>query len=239
MGTDVELVGKYSGIKGLQTDHPFLTLYARATPITMSTVVGGMKGLRAVDLASMARRIEEHMTGNPNFPDAGPLVAQVVAARQALMLAIVDAMDGGRTAHYIQRERKAALKNAMTMLLNHVLSVALGDPVKLVSTGFPQRRPSLRIGPLTAPRKLVARNGDHPGQIHVHWAPVYGSRLYRLEMNDGDPDQEEGWRTVAEVSAARFTMEGLASLRYYWFRVVAIGTAGESPYSDPARSVAL
>ena len=239
VGTNGGSIGICSDSKALQTDHVFWALYPRATPNIMGTVVGGMKGLRTVELASMAQMIEEHMTGNPNFPDAAPLVAQVVAARQDLMVAITDAMDGGRSAHFIQRERKAALKNALTMLLNHVLSVALGDLNKLVSSGFPQRRPPLRIGALATPQKMVARHGDHPGQVHVHWAPVYGARLYRLEMNDGDPDQQEGWHTVAEVTHAYYTMESLASLRYFWFRVVAIGTAGESPYSDPARSVAL
>ena len=232
-------VRKRSGTKGIQTDRAILALYGRTTPKAMSTVVGGMKGLRAVDLVSMARGVEERMTGNPNFPDAGPLVAMVTAAREALMAAIVDAMDGGHTAHFIQRERKAELQNALTKLLNHVLSVGLGDMTKLVSSGFPQRKPAVRIGALAAPQNLVARHGDHPGQVHVAWDPVHGARLYRLEMNDGDPDHAEGWRKVAEMSHAHYTLDGLASLHYYWFRVIVIGTAGDSPYSDPARSVAI
>ncbi len=205
----------------------------------MGTVVGGMKGLRAVELVSMAQMIEEHMTGNPNFPDAGPLVAQLGAARIAMMTAITDAMDGGRTAHFVQRVRKAELKGVLTRLLNHVVSVALGDLPKLVSSGFPQRRPALRIGALPAPQKLVARFGEHPGQVHLGWAPVRGARMYRVEMSDAVPDQDMVWRVVAEVPHAHYTVTDLPSLRYYWFRVVAVGTAGESPFSDPAQSLAI
>ena len=110
---------------------------------------------------------------------------------------------------------------------------------KLVRTGFPPRKPAVRIGALHAPQNLVAHHGEHPGQVHVAWDPVRGARLYRMEMNDADPDRPDGWHVVAEVSHAHYALVELASLRYYWFRVLAIGTAGESPYSEPAKSVAL
>lgn len=205
----------------------------------MKTVVSGTKGLSVADLISKALVLEVHMMGNPNFPNAGPFVAAVTAAREALEVAMVDAMDGGRSAHGNQRALKQRLKDAITRLQLHVSNVANGDAVKLLSSGLALRKPPLKLGPLPAPLRLVAVHGIHQGELHLRWVPVHGARIYEVFINEGDPDNAADWRSVGFVSHAHFEFQGLASLRYYWFRVRALGAAGASPFSDPARSVVI
>ena len=41
------------------------------------------------------------------------------------------------------------------------------------------------------------------------------------------------WTTIYEGTRARCTATGLVSGQLYWFRVAALGTAGQSDWSDP------
>lgn len=204
----------------------------------MGTVVGKLKGLGVADLLMRAGVVQEGMTGNANFPDAGTLVAEMVAARDALVEAMVAAADGGRQAHLVQRQAKARLKERMTQVLNHVLSVAPGDVLRLITSGFPERRPPALIGLLPAPGNLRAAFGN-PGEARLRWEPVHGARLYRVFVNMREANGEDVWLELGSEPHAHGVVRGLEPLKYYWFRVQAVGTAGNGAMSDPARTLVI
>ena len=50
-----------------------------------------------------------------------------------------------------------------------------------------------------------------------------------------DPLSETNWRQSGyEGTKSSFTITGLTSVARYWFRVAAVGAAGQGPWSDQA-----
>jgi len=53
-------------------------------------------------------------------------------------------------------------------------------------------------------------------------------------MTSGDPQDEATWQELLMTSKNFHTVQGLESHKSYYFRLLAIGTAGEGMQSDPA-----
>jgi chitodextrinase len=66
---------------------------------------------------------------------------------------------------------------------------------------------------------------------------VRNARSYVIERSP-DPPTANTWTQVALVTRSRATITGLASGTKYWFRVAALGPAGQSGWSNPATKVA-
>ena len=63
-------------------------------------------------------------------------------------------------------------------------------------------------------------------------------REYCVLENCHDPATASSWQQVGFSTKSKFTVPGLTSGTKYWFRVAAIGTAGQAPWSDPATAMA-
>ena len=53
-----------------------------------------------------------------------------------------------------------------------------------------------------------------------------------------DPISPTSWQQASVVTKSKTTVSGLTSGTKYWFRVAAVGTAGQGPWSDPATKLA-
>ncbi|MBL0126011.1 MAG: fibronectin type III domain-containing protein [Flavobacteriales bacterium] len=111
----------------------------------------------------------------------------------------------------------------------------VGDELKILSTGFELRKQPEPIGPLHAPTDFEARTGALPGTIDLRCKPVKGAYYYQFFVNPTDPDVEGQWTLLALTSRASFEATALDPAKHYWFRVNALGAAGASPFSDPAK----
>lgn len=201
-----------------------------------TTAVAGVRKLTASQLVAKALFVETKMAGNLNFPTPTPTIASITAARGDLEAAIVAAMDGGKTAHLDKRMKEAALILLLTELAGYVTSVSGGDEAKIISSGFDVRKVPEPIGPLEAPGNLRADLTEFPGQASLRWDPVYGGYSYIVYRKPDGADESE-WTAIATVPRASYLDEGLSSGKVYWFKVIAIGAAGPSPASDPARTM--
>ena len=208
-------------------------------PLTMKTVKAGLRGLSPLDLMAKALHVEQMMNGNPAFPFPNPTMAELQTAREALRAAIAAALDGGRTAHFNLRTATRHMQELLTKLAGYVNSVAGGDAEKLQSSGLELRNFPQPTGFPDMPQRLVARFTDHHGQIKLRWSPVKGAYLYEVFIHEGEEMDEAGWRALGTVTHASHVVNGLITGRFYWFRVRAIGVSGQSPFSDPAQSLAI
>lgn len=198
----------------------------------------GLHRLNATKMVEKCRHIEEMMTGNVELATPVPALATITAAREALELAITLAMDGSRTAMAERRKRQRELKALLDMLAGYVTSVAEGDELIILSSGFEVRQRPTPVGELPQPVDLQARISDHRGRIDLTWETVRHARSYHVYHNASDPAQEESWKQIGVCGKARYSAIGLESAKVHWFRVVAFGTAGTSPISDVAHSLA-
>ncbi len=205
----------------------------------MSIIKKNLSRLSATGMVDRARLHEQRMKDNAAFPTPVPDLADIASARTALEAAITDAVDGGRTARAIRNARRGELKQLLDQLAGYVASVAEGNELAILSSGFEVRKRNTPLPEPPAPQGMNAVLSQHPGRTLLSWAPSRGAVSYHVQVNRVSPDDATAWELVGVTTRSRYTVSGLASAKLHWFRVSAIGTAGMSPWSDPAQSMVL
>lgn len=204
----------------------------------MKTIKVGLDGLTALDKVAKSLYIETKMAAEvATFPTPVPPLATVKTARQDLEAAVAATLNGGKAATLAKDQAEDALDELLTQLAGYVVSVAGGDEAILLKSGFDLRRRGSPIGDLPAPVDVRAGFTTTPGRIDLDWQRVYGAVLYQVYQNAVDPDVEAEWKLITMTTRSKHAVEDLVTGKYYWFRVNAVGTAGESPMSDPAKSL--
>ena len=212
--------------------------HSRAGPNKMKTIKIGLDGLSALDKVAKALFIENKLTGNPNFATPQPAIGAIKAARQKLEAAIASTIDGGKASTFAKNQAEDELDEILTQEAGYVVSIAGHDEGKILSAGFEVRKQPKPIGDLPAPGNVHADLTDMPGEIKAAWDPVRGSHEFEVQRNDSDPADAAAWHVVGMTTRSRFLDFGLATGSIHWYRVRARGTAGDSPFSDPARGMA-
>ncbi len=84
---------------------------------------------------------------------------------------------------------------------------------------------------------LAAAAGDLDGEVNLLWEPVRGARTYVIQKShdSGNPSR---WMQEDIVTKSSCTISKLKSGRKYWFRVAAIGSNGQGPWSEPVQKKA-
>lgn len=204
----------------------------------MKTIKVGLDGLSALEKVAKALYIEGKLTANPDFTTPTPPVAAITTARLKLEAAIAATLNGGKDATFAKNEAEAELDELIVQEAGYVVSVAGGNEALILSAGFEVRKPGTPIGPLPQVANLRADLTDQLGEILADWDPLHGAHEFEVQRNSGDPADELGWKVVAFTTKSKYLDKGLASGSMHWYRVRARGTAGDSPFSDPARAMA-
>lgn len=229
---------------GVRFDSPRLFYDAAPVPSTtskhkMAKPKLDLKSKTDSELLGYAQAHITAMTGNANFatpdPDATAFAASVAAFETAL--------NTSDAAQQTAKE-KVALKDAERVLMeqalgqrgNYVENASGGDEAKILSAGFSVRAPA---GPPTippVPADLGITMGDHSGEIDLHWTPSKGAKSYIIECAPYDTPRV--WQQVKIATRSSYTVTGLTPGATYAFRVKAIGSAGDSDWSDEAIKMA-
>lgn len=206
----------------------------------MSRIKLNFRGLSIPEKIARARQIITALTGNAAFPTPNPTLAAGTAAVDSLETAYAEvqtARQVAKTKTSAQGEREDAVDGFMSKLAGYVESVA-GENEELIrsagmdtraAAGTSSERPSL-------PAALEASGGDHEGQADLSWDTVSGARSYIIEKC-ADPPTATGWAHAGVAIKTRATVAALPSGSRQWFRVAAVGTNGQSGWSDPATCI--
>lgn len=175
------------------------------------------------------------------FKNPSPPLASVTAATNELETAATETQEArqlAKTKTSAQNQKEDTLDKLMSQLSGYVESVA-GDNEELVRrAGMDTRAPAGSSSALpVAPPALSATRGDHEGEIDCSWDTVSGARSYVIEISP-DPPAATSWKHAAVSTKSRGTISSLTPGTRYWFRVAAVGTAGQSGWSDPAMCIA-
>ena len=84
---------------------------------------------------------------------------------------------------------------------------------------------------------MSATAGDHEGEINLSWRKVDNAKSYIIQTSP-DPPGAESWSHAETTTVANKTIQKLTSGKKYWFRVAAIGSLGQSGWSEPATKIA-
>lgn len=199
----------------------------------------GLTGLKPSDLIAKCKSVEDKMTDNPLFPTPVPAIADLTAAREELQGHYQTALFGDREAIARRRSQEKAVGDLLRRIAAYVQAIAQ-KPEDVLSAGFDVRQPAAPPRSFLArPAGLEARRADREGRVELKWDRVAGSSQYLVEMTLTDPVQAETrWTITGYSSRSRHEVTDLEPGTYYWFRVLALGSAGKSAFSDPAMVMA-
>lgn len=203
----------------------------------MATLAKNIRGLNASQVVSKVRFIEERMKNNPAYPQPTPALGEIATAREALEAAITAAKDGGRTATAIRRARQRELILLLNQLGGYVSSIAEGNALAILSSGFEVKRTGSPSGEPEPTRDLQAMISPYKGRVDLRWKPVKEAIAYHVHLSRNEPTDDTAWELAGVSTKASFKVTGLESARTYWFRVAAIGTTGMGPLGEVAHSL--
>lgn len=189
-----------------------------------------------------ARIIVQNMTTNAaNFPHPTPALGDVTvvidAAEQAYNAALV-ARDLSKQRTAELEVQVAALDEMAARLAGFVESASGGKEEIILSAGMSVRAPSLASGqPPADPSSLTPTTGDHEREVDLSWNASTNAKSYIVQFSP-NPPTDTSWTQAAVVTVSKATISGLTSGTKYWFRVAAVGSGGQSGWSDPALKMA-
>ena len=200
----------------------------------------GLKDESVAQKIASTRAYIKAMLGNPAFVAPAPTLSSVGTAATKLetdnnTLANLRQQAEGQTS--VVAASEAALDDLLAKLGAYVDTIADGDENKIRSAGMDVRSGAAPIGQLPAPTDLSATTGDRDGELDVQWNRVKGASSYVVEQTT-DAAAATGWKSAGVATKSKQSVTGLTTGTKYWFRVAAIGAAGQSPWSDPATKVA-
>ena len=202
-------------------------------------VMLGLSSIKPSEMLVKVRNMVAKLTGNARYTTPVPPLSEVTLTADMLEAAILAYNLNPGPGERIDRDLAVEkMKGTMVELGGYIQAASNGDLEAIKSAGCSVRRSAVPIGPLPAPKKVVARTTQYPGILDVSWGAVRGRSMYELEICLGDPNIAANWNVQVLTSKNRHTVEKLESDKVYFFRVKAIGAAGASPLSDSAHAKA-
>ena len=192
------------------------------------------------ELLAYARAHITAMTGNASFPTPTPNAADFLAAVDAYESGLNDAIAkalAAQTATAAKDVLRSSLETALTQRANSVEIASGGDETKILSAGFNTKSTPAPIGAMTQPSNLRATMGTMTGVINVQWDAVKGAKSYILDCRTHGATPGP-WSQAKILTTTKFAVTGLTPGQEYSFRVRAVGSAGEGPWSDEAVKMA-
>ncbi|MCX6292314.1 MAG: fibronectin type III domain-containing protein, partial [Bacteroidetes bacterium] len=177
------------------------------------------------------------MTGNPNFPPAE--TATMLATLKSATDKLQDANAGADTGSYariaIAQEQAMVFATVLGEVARYVQTKANVDPANsksiIQSAGFDVHKQREKAKAPSAVSKMVANFTNMTGTIFLTWKSDKYARIYLVYMTE-TPDVAESWKQVDVLSTRKLMVNGLASGKRYYFKVIAKGLAGSGEPSD-------
>jgi hypothetical protein len=198
---------------------------------------------KGFDLAPLAQSIHEGMSGHAaTFPSPPVPMLGLQAAIDDYKQKLAACASGAKADTHAAKRARKALESALKQLGNYVNTVADGDAAIVIASGFPSyptaRRPD-HSAP-AAPANLVVVRGVTSGTIKARYRPARARSLNEIQVTEGDPNEEAGWRTVGLFSGGKAEISGLTPKSDIWVRVRTCGIKGVmGMWSDPAKITVL
>jgi hypothetical protein len=206
----------------------------------MGKVKLGLNRLSVLERIALAGKIVTSMTGNPNFVTPVPALADITAKTTVTLTANDDAQiqrQQAKTATEVLADAAKDLDKILIQAALYVENISGGDEAKILSAGMSVKDVATPVGPLSAPTDLYAEVGGGDGEIDLNWKPVFGAKSYLIQMTT-DPNVPDSWAFKRNSTESFTAITGLTSGTKYWFRVAAVGAAGQGDFSDPAAKYA-
>ena len=203
----------------------------------MATITTNISGLNVIEKTQKGTTIISMSTDNPLVPGNGPVLTVFTAKQDALATKNAQMILTRELLRQQSAERDAAeleWNEACTKLADFTQTATGGDEVAILSTGFGVRRPNAPKPPLTAPAGLTVTTNGAPGNSKVRWYVVDGAVSYLVECSP-EPITAQSWVQVNAPTKTNCEVGGAQPGQPCWFRVAAVGAAGQGPWCLPVQ----
>jgi fibronectin type III domain protein len=206
----------------------------------MARIRLNLRNLTISEKIAKGRQVVTALTNNASFPTPTPPLSDVTAGLDDLDKASTQVRSAKAEVSSkvgVQDNAEMRVDQLLTQLAGYIESVAGRDDTLIASAGLETK--TSRSAPTipTEPQALSASPGTHEGELLLSWKPVPNAKSYMIESST-DPSNTTGWAHLGIATSATKAINNLKSGTRYWFRVAAIGSGGESGWSEPATKVA-
>lgn len=195
------------------------------------TIKRGLSGLTESGLSVFTGHILEKLTGNVNFPEPRPSLAEMESLKARYDSALAKARSRSREDVLAKNLAKAGLKQSIRELFNYVVDTGNGNIQILTSSGFPLAKDRHPVGDMPKPKNFKVVQGDGSGEVHLSLKKEHGASSYIYQYLISPSPEVENWNTIVSP-ATRHTINSLTPGTKYIFRVAAVGSKGQGPWSD-------
>lgn len=196
----------------------------------------GFHVLSDAALLLKARGIVTSLTGNSNFPLTTPGLETLELVVTNFADALLEAQKKGRDQVAAKNQAREDLLQALRQLASSVMTIANGNRLMLVSSGFDLSK-ERETKPLNKPRLTRVSDGKNTGELEVKVSAVKGAKAYIfLYATDAKAPESEWKQEVA--SSSKCLLKNLDSGQRYWCRVVAVGSFSQIAQSEVVSRIA-
>lgn len=195
----------------------------------MAQITLKLSRIPIVQKIDFARSIVTLMTGNPDYLTPDPPLTDLTNAADETDTAnqeVLQARAVSKQKTAILHEKDEALNNLIRKMANYVVNKSDGNEAKIEGAGFQVKAGTGPVGELPPPEDFSITYGDEAGELDLHWDGVDGASGYTVQKNETDPVNESAWTDIDNPTKSKYTIKGLTSGNRYWFRVLALGSAG-------------
>lgn len=206
----------------------------------MALVKVGVTKMSVPAKIQYTRQIVLDMTNNPNFATPSPdldMLSEAAAALESAYNAALQARANAKMQTSLMGQKSTVLDLLLMQEASYVQSSSGGDKAKIESAGFDVRDTPTPIGQLPAPAEPKAIPSQHPGAIQLSWKKVHGAKSYLIERAT-DNNQPLDWAAASTSTKTKTVVNTMTSGLRYWFRVAAVGSAGQGAWSEPISKIA-
>lgn len=194
---------------------------------TFFVVKLGLTGLTSKALVEKGRNCVDMLTGNTAYTLPAGFLASITTACDTLEQANEEVLFfGGKVNHQAKRAAEAAVRDIIRELAGLVQQQSGGDEAKILGAGFDVRRRGKPVDKLGTPENLRPLITGNLGEVSLAWNGMPDVTNFQVFSCSTDPGREDAWQLVAFTSKTKYTVTGLESARYHWFRIRAIGRKG-------------
>jgi hypothetical protein len=166
------------------------------------------------------------------YDKPSPPLADIQLALDNFSAGIAAMVNGGQPATINKNNLRLIAANLMRQLAAYVTVAFKGSMVNLILSGFPPQKPvRTPVGPLPQPQGLTVSHGAQLDQLVVSVNPVFGAANYNYRLTPNTPGATP---IIEQDTASNHTFSSLVAGVNYKLEVSALGTAGQSDWSNPA-----
>ena len=199
----------------------------------------GLTNMSVLNKVAKADAIVKQMTGNPNFTNPNPSLANMSAKISEMESTKVQTDVLKKQYHkqvVLQRKIEKELDSMLQQLASYINNASAGDSRKILSSGFAVAAKPGTVKELYPPEEFTAKTGEEEGVVNLSWKKLrrVGNHIYNVfGRNYGS---QEKFKLLAGTYQKKVTIKGLESSEKYELYVLGVK---ENVHGPPSETVVV